>query len=318
MPRFRPIDHQERLTLVDHLGELRHRLLIALGAFGVAFALCSWQNHLVLRILNRPLPDKIPEPITFGVTEQFTTTLTNSAYFAILMSLPVILYQLYAFILPAFSPKERKVATPLLLMVPVLFVAGVVFCYFIVLPGAIKFLLSFNSDQFNTQVRARDFYSFVTLTMLAMGIGFQVPIAILAAVKLNLTTPQKLRKNRRYAILVIAILAAFLPTIDPVTLILEMIPLILLYEGASCSARPSSSPRRRTPRWPAPSPASYAPAPMLFDLQGKRRRVVQGTYLMLAVLMGGGLAIFGIGSDVQGGLADAFKGGGGTRLAATR
>lgn len=232
MPRFRPIDHQERLTLVDHLGELRHRLLIALGAFGVAFALCSWQNRLVLEILNRPLPDKIPEPITFGVTEQFTTTLTNSAYFAILMSLPVILYQLYAFILPAFSPKERKVATPLLMMVPVLFIAGVVFCYFIILPGAIKFLLSFNSDQFNTQVRARDFYSFVTLTMLAMGIGFQVPIAILAAVKLNLTTPQKLRKNRRYAILVIAILAAFLPTIDPITLILEMIPLILLYEGS--------------------------------------------------------------------------------------
>jgi Tat protein translocase TatC len=232
MARFKPIDHEERLTLVDHLGELRSRLIIAIAAFGVAFAFCSWQNHLILRIVNKPLPDNIPQPITFGVTEQFTTTLTNSAYAAILLALPVILYQVYAFILPAFSPKERKVATPLLLMVPALFIAGVVFCYFVVLPGAINFLLDFNSDQFNTQVRARDYYSFVTLTSLAMGLGFQVPIAILAAVKLGLTTPQKLRKNRRYAILVIAILAAFLPTIDPVTLLLEMAPMILLYEGS--------------------------------------------------------------------------------------
>jgi sec-independent protein translocase protein TatC len=232
VPRFRPIDHEERLTLVDHLGELRTRLIASLIAFGIAFAFTYWQNHLILKIMNRPLPDRIGKPITFGVTEQFTTTLTNSAYFAIIIALPVILYQLYAFILPAFSPKERKVATPIMLMVPVLFITGVVFCYFVVLPGAIHFLLSFNSDQFNTQVRARDFYSFESLTMLAMGLGFQVPIAILAAVKLGLTNVQKLRKNRRYAILVIAIVAALLPTIDPVTLLLEMIPLILLYEGS--------------------------------------------------------------------------------------
>ena len=232
MPRIRPIDHEERLTLVDHLDELRTRIIIAISAFFVASGLCWWQNSLVLDIVNRPLPSKLPEPITFGVTEPFTTTLTNSAYFGLLLALPVVLYQLYAFILPAFSPKERKVATPLLLMVPVLFIAGVAFCYFIVLPPATEFLLNFNEDEFNIQIRARDYYSFVTLTMLAMGIGFQVPIAILALVRLGITTPQKLRKNRRYAILVIAIVAAFLPTIDPVTLILEMIPLIVLYEGS--------------------------------------------------------------------------------------
>ena len=230
MPRIRPIDHEERLTLVDHLGELRSRIIIALSAFFVASGLCWWQNHLVLEIVNQPLPSNLPEPITFGVTEPFTTTLSNSAYFGILLSLPVILYQLYAFVLPAFSPRERKVATPLLLMVPFLFIAGVLFCYFIVLTPATDFLLSFNADEFNTQIRARDYYSFVTLTMLAMGFGFQVPIAILAAVRLGVTTPDKLRKNRRYAILVIAILAAFLPTIDPVTLLLEMVPLIILYE----------------------------------------------------------------------------------------
>ena len=113
-----------------------------------------------------------------------------------------------------------------------LFIAGVVFCYFVVLPGAIQFLLHFNSDQFNTQVRARDYYSFTTLTMLAMGLGFQVPIAILAAVKLGVTTPRSCARTAATRYLVIVILAAFLPTIDPVTLLLEMIPLILLYEGS--------------------------------------------------------------------------------------
>jgi sec-independent protein translocase protein TatC len=165
-----------------------------------------------------------------GPAEAFYTTLVNSAYAALLISLPVILYQLYAFLLPAFSPTERKVATPLLMLVPVLFITGVVFCYFVVLTPALDFLLNFNADEFNTQVRARDYYSFVTLLMLAMGIGFQIPVGILVACRLGVTSPQALRKNRRYAIVVIAVLAALLPTLDPLTLILEMIPLLLLYE----------------------------------------------------------------------------------------
>jgi len=227
--RIKPITHEDRLTVVDHLSELRSRIFLALIAFGVAFALCSWQNHLILEIVNEPLP-RGTKPLTFGVTEPFFTTITNSAYAALLISLPVILYQLYAFVLPAFSPTERKVALPLLLMVPVLFIGGVLFCYFVVLPPAIDFLLAFNADEFNTQIRARDYYGFVTLTMVAMGLGFQVPVAILAMVRLGITSVEKLRRNRRYAVLVIAVVAMLLPTIDPVTLVLEMVPLILLYE----------------------------------------------------------------------------------------
>ena len=242
MRRIRPITHDDRLTVVDHLDELRSRLIVAAVGFLVAFGITAWQNHVVLDILNAPLPDGI-HPLTFAVTEPFTTTLTNSAYAAILLALPVILYELYAFVLPAFNPNERRVALPLLLMVPALFVAGVVFCYFVVLPPAIKFLLNFNASEFNTQVRARDYYSFVMLTMIAMGLGFQVPIAILAAVRVGITSPQKLRRNRRYALLVIAIVAALLPTIDPVTMMLEMVPLIVLYELsivlASAFGRPS-------------------------------------------------------------------------------
>jgi sec-independent protein translocase protein TatC len=227
--RIRPISHEDRLSVVDHLDELRSRLIISVIAFCVAWAITGWQNHLVLEIVNAPLPDG-KEPITLGPTEAFTTTLMNAAYFALIISAPVILYQLYAFVLPAFSPSERRVATPLLILVPILFIAGVVFCYFVVLTPALNFLLNFNSDEFNTQVRAKDYYSFVSLIMLSMGLGFQIPVGVLAACKLGITNAEKLRHNRRYAIVVIVILASLLPTLDPLTLMLESVPFYALYE----------------------------------------------------------------------------------------
>ena len=229
MRRIRPISHEDRLSVVDHLDELRSRLIACALAFGVAWALTAWQNHLVLEIVNAPLPNDI-EPITLGPAEAFYTTLTNSAYAALLISLPVILYQLYAFLLPAFSPTERRVATPLMLLIPVLFIAGVLFCYFLVLGPAMHFLLNFNADQFNTQVRARDYYSFITLLMLAMGLAFQIPVGVVVACKLRITSPEQLRRGRRFAVVVIVVLAALLPTIDPLSLILESVPMYLLYE----------------------------------------------------------------------------------------
>jgi sec-independent protein translocase protein TatC len=235
--RLKPISHEDRLSLVEHLDELRSRLIISAVAFGAAFALCFWQNALILELVNRPLEgseglllDPGGKPITLGVTEQFTTTFMVSAYAAILLALPVVLYQAYAFILPAFSPTERKVALPLLLMVPFLFVGGVLFGYFVVLEPAIDFLLNFNAEEFTTALRARDYYGFVGLSLISIGILFQVPVGILGATRLGVVTPAQLRKNRRYAVLVIAILAALLPTIDPVTLVLEIIPLYILYE----------------------------------------------------------------------------------------
>jgi sec-independent protein translocase protein TatC len=227
--RIRPISHDDRLSVVDHLDELRSRLLVCVGAFVVAMALTAWQNHRVLDIMNAPLPNG-KEPITLGPAEAFYTTITNSAYVALLIALPVILYELYAFLMPAFSPAERRVAAPLLLLVPLLFITGVVFCYFVILTPAMKFLLNFNADQFNTQVRARDYYGFITMLMLAMGLAFQVPVGILAACKLRLTTPEQLRSGRRYAIVVTVVLAALLPTIDPLSLILEAVPMYALYE----------------------------------------------------------------------------------------
>ncbi len=238
MPRrVRPVSHEDRLTLVEHLDELRNRLIVSAAAFGVALALCFWQNHLLLEIAGGPLPGSHRQLITFGVTEPFTTTLTVAAYGAIVLSLPVILYQLYAYVLPAFSGAERRVALPIMLLAPVLFLAGVAFAYFVVMPAAVKFLLNFNDSQFNVQVRARDYYSFFSTTMLAGGIVFQLPLAILAVTRLGIVSIEQLSANRRYAYLLIAIVAAALPGIDPISMLIEMVPLLALYELSILLAR---------------------------------------------------------------------------------
>jgi sec-independent protein translocase protein TatC len=226
--RLRKVEHGERVDLTGHLDELRTRVLVSVAAFGVALGLCFWQNHLVLSIANLPLSGK--QLLTLSPTEPFTTTLTLSAYAGILLALPVVLYQLYAFVLPAFSGSERRVALPLMLMVPVLFVAGAAFAYFVVMPAALSFLLHFNADQFQTQLRAKEYYGFLSLTMIACGIVFQVPVGVLAVTRLGLIDAAGLRAKRRYAWLGCAVVAAALPGVDPVTMLIEMVPLIALFE----------------------------------------------------------------------------------------
>jgi sec-independent protein translocase protein TatC len=238
MPRrVRAVSHDDRLTLVEHLDELRSRLVVCLAVFGVALALCFWQNHLLLEIAGGPLPHDHKKLITFGITEPFMTTFTVAAYGAIVLSLPIVLYQLYAYILPAFSDVERRVVLPILLLFPLLFLAGLAFAYFAVMPAAVKFLLGFNDSQFNVQVRARDYYSFFSTTMLACGLVFQLPLAILAVTRLGIVKVEQLTSNRRYAYLVISIIAAALPGVDPVSMLIEMVPLLVLFELSILIAR---------------------------------------------------------------------------------
>jgi sec-independent protein translocase protein TatC len=241
MSRAKLADHDDRMTLVEHLDELRHRAIVSVAVLGVAFALCFWQNHLLLQVANAPLPGNL-EPVTFGVTEPFTVTMTVAGYAAILLALPIILYQVYAFTLPAFSPRERRVILPLLLMIPALFIAGVVFAYFVVVPAAAQFLLHFNAGQFNIQVRAREYYSFLSTTLLAVGLVFQVPVGILAVTRLGLITPAQLSSNRRYAYVASAVIAAALPGVDPVSMLIEMVPLVVLYELSIILARAFGTP----------------------------------------------------------------------------
>jgi len=295
------IGHEDRLNVVDHLEELRGRLIISLAALAVAFGFCMWQNHALLQIINKPLAhqtqkqvragngplgatytvqqsartvatqlqivvsalerpgsgasgatraslqsvtpqlhkaitrlSKPPEgnkPVTLGIGEPFTTTLGIALIFAFILALPVILYELYAFLLPAFSPEQQRLATPLMLAIPFLFVTGVTFGYFVVLPSALRFFQNFNSGEFNVLVQASQYYHFAAVTLLAMGLVFQVPVGMLAATRAGVVTPHQLRHNRRYAILACGAVAAFLPG-DAITLVLETVPLYLLFEGS--------------------------------------------------------------------------------------
>jgi sec-independent protein translocase protein TatC len=243
--RIKPASFDDRMSLVDHLDELRARLVVCLAIFGVALALCFWQNHLLLEVASAPLPTGHEKLITFGVTEPFTTTLTVSAYAAIILALPFVLYQLYAFLLPAFSKQQQRMIVPLLMMIPVLFIAGVAFGYFLVLPAAAKFLLNFNDSQFNVQVQAKQYYGFFAMTLLACGVVFQVPVGILSVTRLGIVKVEQLTKNRRYAYLVCAIVAAALPGIDPVSMLLEMAPLVVLYELSILLAKAFGTPAEK-------------------------------------------------------------------------
>jgi sec-independent protein translocase protein TatC len=176
--------------------------------------------------------------VTLGVTEPFTATITIAFYASLLLALPLLLFQAYAFVLPAFSPGERKLALPIMLMVPVLFIAGAAFGYFVVLERAVQFLQNFNDDSFDILLQAKDYFKFAVLFVAGVGLLFQIPVGVLAVTRLGIFTPRQLAKNRGYVILGIAILAAVAtPTPDPFTMSLAMGPLIILFELSILLAR---------------------------------------------------------------------------------
>jgi len=251
--RLKPAKFDERLTLVEHLDELRTRIIVSAVVLVVAIGLAFWQNSLLIDIAQKPLPAGHEKLLTFGVSEPFFTTIKISIYAGILLALPILLYQVYAFVLPAFSPSERRVVLPLLLMVPFLFIAGTVFAYYIIIPAALKFLLNFNADDFNIQVRASEYYGFFMLTEISVGLLFQVPVGILAMTRLGVITPSQLAHNRRYALLVVAIIAMLLPGTDPVTMLLCMLPLYVLFELSILVARLFGTPRSEIEDEPAPA-----------------------------------------------------------------
>ncbi|MFM9127292.1 MAG: twin-arginine translocase subunit TatC [Solirubrobacterales bacterium] len=326
MPVFRPIGHEDRISIVDHLDELRSRLIVCIAALVVMFAFTYWQNAEILRIVNQPLVDAQKKgqlnpqnsadqsirfekelsqavkeltpataatakalediaaepgvsaaareqanaaaarlaaatkalagaaraaptdfsrkPVTLGVAEPFVTTFTVAAYAALLLTLPLILWQAYAFVLPAFDRSERRIVIPLMALVPLLFAAGVLFGYFVALPRAVEFLQNFNSAQFNIQIQARDYYRFVVIFLGLMGLVFQIPVGVLALTRAGVVDARMLWKRQGYVILGIAVVAAIAtPTPDPVTMLVTMLPLVILYElsiGLSFLFRPKS------------------------------------------------------------------------------
>ena len=225
----RRLQHGEEATLVEHLDELRKRIFVALGALAVAFTFTYAFHHRIVRWLTRPLPADKRHPITFGVAEPFLTSLTVSFYAALVIALPVVLWQIWAFLAPAFEERTQRGVRWLVALATILTVGGILFGYYIVLPAALKFLTNYDNSLYNIQIRAKDYYSFVSLVLLAVAVVFQVPLFILGLVRIGVVTAAKLRHNWRLGIVLMTALAVALPGIDPVTTALEMVPLISLY-----------------------------------------------------------------------------------------
>jgi sec-independent protein translocase protein TatC len=225
----RRLQHGEEATLVEHLGELRARLVISLLSLAPTFIVAFYFQEDLVRWLKKPLPPG-KEVITLGVIEPFTTAVKVSLAAAVAVALPILLYQLWAFLAPAIETSVQRTVAVFATMATVLFAGGVAFSYFVVMPRALDFLLNFDDNVFNVQIRASYYFSFVTLTMLATGLAFQMPIFILALVRLRILTAEKLRRNRRIGIVFMVVFAVLLPTVDPVSLVLETVPLLLLFE----------------------------------------------------------------------------------------
>ena len=225
----RRLEHGEEATLVEHLGELRARIVIALVALGAGFAVAYSVHGHLLDWLNRPLPAELHKPVTFGVAEPFLTSVTVSLYAGFLLALPVLLWQAWAFLAPAFEPHAQRTVAVAVVFATALAAAGIAFGYWVALPAAVHFLTSYDSAHYDVMIRAKDYYSFASLVLLAVAVVFEVPVFVLALVRLRVVTAAKLRKTWRTGIVLMAVIAVALPGVDPVTTILEMIPLMLLY-----------------------------------------------------------------------------------------
>ena len=226
----RRLRHDEEATLVEHLGELRTRLVISLIAVSLAFTVTYAFHHRLLHWLNKPLPARLHgRPITFGVAEPFITSFMVSLYAALLIALPVILWQVWSFLAPAFEERTQRSIAALVGFATALAVAGIAFGYFVAMPAAVHFLTNYDASDYNIQVRARDYYSFVTTVLIAVAAVFEVPVFVLALVRLRVLTAAQLRRNWRLGVVIMAALAVALPGVDPVTTTFEMIPLIALY-----------------------------------------------------------------------------------------
>jgi sec-independent protein translocase protein TatC len=225
----RRLSHGEEATLVEHLGELRSRILIALGALVPAFVVAFIFHERIVEWLTAPLPDD-KELVTFGVLEPFTTSVKVSFFAALALALPVVLYQLWSFLAPAMEEGAQRVLSVFVVLATGLFAAGIAFGYYILLPKALSFLTNFDDELYDIQIRASYYYSFVTAALIGMGLIFELPIFILALVRLRVLTSDRLRQNRRMAIFLAFLVAVLLPTVDIVSLAFEVIPILVLFE----------------------------------------------------------------------------------------
>jgi sec-independent protein translocase protein TatC len=230
--RPRRLPREEEATLVEHLDELRRRLMVALAGVGVATAVAFVFHNTILDWLARPLPAGHRHVVAFGVTEPFSVSLAVSLYAGILLALPLILWQVWSFLAPALdSATERRILS-LAAFGLVLAAAGLAFGYSILLPRAVHWLTGYDTTHFTLLIRATSYYSFVVTVLVGIVCVFETPLVVLSLVNLGVLSSAALRRNRRNGYFVVSVVALALPGPDPVTTLLELLPMLALFEGS--------------------------------------------------------------------------------------
>ena len=247
-------ERDKELSLVQHLGELRDRLVVSAIALVATTAIAFYFGTQLIRILLIPVDCTfIPtyschEPpttlVSFSPTENFTTYFRVALFAGIALAMPVILYEIYAYIDPALHPNERRFALTAGPFVLLLFIVGMLFCYYGLLPSSLKFLVNFGSPVIENQLRASEYLSFVTTFILGMGVVFEVPVLIFALVRVHVLNRSWLAKQRRYVVVIVLVVGAIItPTPDPFNQLLVSVPMYLLFELGLFLARFGGGPR---------------------------------------------------------------------------
>lgn len=229
-------ERDKELSLGQHLKEFRDRLLVACIAVAITTAISFLFTTDIIKLLL--VPAGVSKLVALSPTENFTTYFRVALFSGFALAMPVVLYEIYAYIDPALHPNERKFALTIGPFVLLLFAAGMLFCYFVLLPNALKFLISFGSEVIDNQLRASEYLSFVTLFIVGMGVVFEMPILIWALIRLGVIQRSWLTKRRRYVfVAVFAIAAVITPTPDPFNQTIVAIPMYLLFELGLLLAR---------------------------------------------------------------------------------
>jgi sec-independent protein translocase protein TatC len=223
-------ERDKELSLMQHLGELRNRVMVA--SFAVLITTVIGFTFAKDVILWLELPAHLGKPLQIiSPTEGFTTYMRVALFTGIALAMPVILYEIYAYVDPALRPGERKFILLLGPFILALFVGGMAFCYFILLPSAIQFLFTFGSDVFEASPRASEYISFVTTFILGVGLVAEMPVIIFAVTRIGLVSRDWLAKRRGYVLIICFVIGAIItPTPDPFNQTLVSVPMYLLFE----------------------------------------------------------------------------------------
>ena len=239
-------ERDKELSLMQHLAELRNRLMVASAAVLIATVVGFYFAKDIILALE--VPAHLGKPLQIiSPTEGFTTYMRVALFTGIALAMPVILYEIYAYVDPALRPGERRFILLLGPFILALFIGGMAFCYFLLLPKAIEFLFTFGSDVFEASPRASEYISFVTTFILGVGLVAEMPVIIFALTRIGLVSRDWLAKRRGYILIICFVIGAIItPTPDPFNQTLVSVPMYLLFELGLLLSRFGGGRRRAT------------------------------------------------------------------------